>query len=407
MRIAFITFEYPPNIEGGAGIYAEKLAKELAIFGHEVHVLTPCFPECVREEVINGVYVHRVGVINKPYLLAISFWVNLRKTFNNLNRQLGGFDILHSNCLANLLIFQKTIPLIVTVHSLSSLILDAEKPSTFKRLFDRGENNYVIKYLERSILNRSDIVIANSLYTKKTLCADDTFSVKDTRIVVIPNGASMLCPNPLQKEEEYVIRKRLGLGNYPILLFVGRLVPRKGLNFLIQAIKILNKDGIQAKLIVVGDGSERLTYINLVTELNLNDQVIFTGFIDDNLLGKLYNISDIVAIPSINEPFGIVVLDAMMAGKPIVTFNSGAIPEILENNVNGILVTPEDPIAFSEAILKYLSNPEMAQIIGKKNLEEVLSRYSWREYAEELDRVYNSAIINNRDKEDGNIHNFQ
>ncbi len=398
MRVAFVTFEYPPKIEGGAGIYAVNLTKELVNIGHEVHVLTPFLTGSAREEVIDEVYVHRVSVINKPYLLAPSFWINLRKVFDCLNKQLGGFDILHGNNLTNLLIFQKKIPKIITVHSLSSLSLSAEKPNRFKRLFEKGENNYLFKYLERSTLNRSDIIIANSLYVKKAICADDIISVKESRIFVIPNGASIKIPNPLQRDEEFTMREKFGLGNYPIILFVGRLVPRKGLHFLIQAMKNLNKDEIRAKLIVVGDGPDRFAYTDLVNELNLNGQVIFTGYIDDNFLEKIYSLSDIVAIPSINEPFGIVVLDAMMAGKPIVAFDSGALPEILEDNVNGMLVKPEDPIAFSEALSKYLSDPELAQKVGRRNLEVVLSKYSWSKYAEKLDWVYNFAITKHRDE---------
>jgi len=397
MRVVFVTFEYPPKIEGGAGIYAANLAKELVDIGHEVHVLTPCLTGSVREEVIDGVYVHRVDVIDKPYLLALSFWINLREALSGLNRQLGGIDILHGNNLTNLLIFQKIIPQIVTVHSFSSLSINAEKPNVFKRLFDKGENNYFFKYLERSILNRSDIIIANSLYTKRAICADNKLSTKESKVFVIPNGASIRVIDPLQRDDKLAIRKEFNLGNYPIILFVGRLVPRKGLQFLIQAMKNLNKDEIRAKLIVVGDGSDRFTYINLVNELNLNNQVIFTGYIDDNLLEKIYSLSDIVAIPSINEPFGIVALDAMIAGKPIVAFDSGALPEILENNANGMLVKSKDPIAFSEALSKYLSDPELAQMVGRRNLEAVLSKYSWKKYAEELDRVYNFAIMKYRD----------
>jgi len=398
MRVAFVTFEYPPRIEGGAGIYAANLAKELANIGHEVHVLTPCLTGSIREEIIDGVYIHRVNVINKPYLLALSFWISLRKALDNFNRQLGGFDIIHGNNLTNLLIFQRTIPQIVTVHSLSSLSINAEKPNVFKRLFDKGENNCFFKYLECSILNRSDIIIANSLYTKKAICTDDEFSVKESKIFVIPNGASIKIADPLQRDEEFAMRNKLGLGNYPVILFVGRLVPRKGLHYLIQAMKNLNRDGIRAKLIVVGDGSDRFTYIDLVNELDLNDQVMFTGYIDSNFLEKIYSLSNVVAIPSINEPFGIVVLDAMMAGKPIVAFDSGALPEILEDNVNGILVKSEDPIAFSEALSKYLSDLDLAQKVGRRNLEEVLSKYSWGKYAEELDRVYNFAIMKHRDE---------
>ncbi|NLZ73186.1 MAG: glycosyltransferase family 4 protein [Bacteroidales bacterium] len=398
MRIAFVTFEYPPRIEGGAGIYAASLTKELVKIGHEVHVLTPCSTGSVREEVIDGVYVHRVDVIDKPYLLALSFWINLREALNSLNRQLKGVDILHGNNLTNLLIFQKTIPQIVTIHSLSSLSITAEKPNVFKRLFDKGENNYFFKNLERSILNRSDIIIANSLYTEKAIYADEKLSVKEPKVFVIPNGPSMKIINPLQRDEEFAIREKLNLGDCPIILFVGRLVPRKGLHFLIQAMKNLNESGIRAKLIAVGDGSDRYNCINLVNELNLNDQVIFTGYIDENLLKKLYSLSNIVAIPSINEPFGIVALDAMLAGKPIVAFDSGALPEILEDNVNGMLVEPEDPIAFSEALSKYLSDPELAQKVGRRNSEVALSKYSWRKYAEELDRVYNFAITEHRDE---------
>ena len=126
--------------------------------------------------------------------------------------------------------------------------------------------------------------------------------------------------------------------------------------------------------------------------MSLEKDVIFTGFVDKQTIGKIYSLSDIVAIPSLNEPFGIVVLEAMLFRKPIVGSNSGGIPEILQNNVNGQLIDPKDAFKFADALEKYLKNQDLSEKIGRLNREKVIKEFSWTKTAERTIEVYKMVV---------------
>ena len=177
-----------------------------------------------------------------------------------------------------------------------------------------------------------------------------------------------------------------------IILFVGRLILRKGLHLLLQAFKILRERITNVRLVVVGDGPERQRYLNQVKSMALEKDVIFTGFVDKTTLGKIYSLSDIVAIPSLNEPFGIVVLEAMLSRKPIVASNSGGIPEILQDNVNGRLVDPNDAFRFAEAMELFLKDKELSERIGRLNHKKVVENFTWARTAERTQEVYKMMI---------------
>lgn len=97
MKIAYITLEYPPIILGGMGVYSANLTRELANLGHEVHVIAPHFANSEKEELSDGVFVHRMSWVDKDYLRALSFWIDLRKKFYKIRKQVGGFDIVNGN----------------------------------------------------------------------------------------------------------------------------------------------------------------------------------------------------------------------------------------------------------------------------------------------------------------------
>ena len=391
MRIAFITFEYPPFIQGGAGVYAENVTKELAKLDHEVHVFTPHTTENEQYNTEQNIIIHRIKFINKPFLSAPSFWVNLRIQFKKIEKQVGGFDILHGNQSTDFFLTNNNIPHVVTIHSLSSTNLNAENPNIIKRITERGENNFINNYIEKCIIKRADLIIANSEYTKRSILSAYGYS-NINRIKVGYPGLSINRPFSLQESEEKKIRTFLNVDKKPIVLFVGRLVLRKGLHFLLPAFKVLLDQNIQAKLIVVGNGPKKRSYLKQVRDLNLSKDVVFTGLIDDSTLKKIYYLSDVVAIPSLNEPFGIVVLEAMAAKKPIVASNSGGIPEIIQNGINGQLIDPQDHSEFANAMKLYLEDKELSNQIGECNFKKVTEKFSWSKSAIQILEVYKMLL---------------
>jgi glycogen synthase len=393
MKIAFVTLEYPPFLIGGAGVYAVNLTRELANLGHEVHVIAPLFANSKEHEGDNGVSIHRINYIHKDYLLLLSFWISLSRKFKKISKEVGGFDIVNGNQISDFPLSDTGNPHVVTMHSLALTSAEAEKPSRLKRIVERGErgeSSFFSKVIENSIVNRADLLIMNSQYMKRSLLR--TYGFPESKIKVIYPGVSIEHQFKITLDEERLLRSRLNVEHNLIILFVGRLVLRKGLHFLLQAFRILRERITNVSLVVVGDGPERQRYFNQVESMGLGKDVVFTGFVDKTTLGKIYSLSDVVAIPSLNEPFGIVVLEAMSFGKPVVGSNSGAIPEILQDNLNGRLIDPKNALRFAEAMELYLRDTDLSEKIGRLNYRKVVEDFSWAKTAEQTLGVYKMMV---------------
>lgn len=395
MRIAFITFEYPPFVQGGAGSYAKNLVREISKENHEIVVIAPKMSDNKIMSVENGVTIYRLPIINTPFLRYLSFLVSLRVNYKNIIKQVGEFDIIHANqstdfSLTNNLI---GIPRVVTVHSLTSTNVNAEKPNVFKRVIEKGENNYFSQYVEKKVLKRADVIIANSTYTKESIFS--AYKFHNSKVRVIYNGI-FIKPCKFKNEE---LKINMGLGDDQIILFVGRLVHRKGLTFLLNAFEVLMDKGSKIKLIVVGTGAEVHKYTHHVKKMGIEKNVVFMGYVDDMTLKKLYCLSDVVAIPSLNEPFGIVVLEAMQAKKPIVASNSGAIPELIQDRINGRLIDPQDSLEFAEAIELYIGNKELSEKVGRLNYDKVVENFTWTKTAEQTCKIYEMLLKKNQSEQ--------
>lgn len=398
MKIAFVTFEYPPNLVGGAGTYARYIVKELAKLGHEIHVITPRSKEWKEELTNDGISLHGVRNLNLPYFSAVSSMLKLRPVISAINKNIGGFDILQENSQHSFQLFFQflprqilSIPHLVTIHSLSYQTTSAVHSSFLRRMTDRGEENYLTQFSEMAILPRADKLIANSLYTKNILVS--RYGVQESKVQVIYMGH----PELELKNSDTKTRMSIPMLDTikePILLFVGRLVARKGLHHLLQAALELKKRKVAFKLVVVGTGPEENLYRNQVRELELERYVIFTGFVDDRKLKELYKASDVVTVPSINEPFGLVVLEAMFAAKPIVASKTGGIPEIVENHANGALVYPQNTEEYADALQHFLQDRETSIRIGEANRKKASEKFTWKACAQQLSQTYQTLLEN-------------
>lgn len=389
MKIAFITFQYPPFVQGGSGTYAYNLAKELARLGHEVHVITPRVVGYDKELVEEGLVVHRLSFLNKPFLAALSFWFSLRKEFPSLKRQAGGFDIVHDNGLSAFSLSPKAVfcPRVVTIHHLARTTLKALEASLLDRVRNlRGEIG-ISPVIERLCMKRADRIIAVSQHTKRDIV--DTYGLPESMIEVIYHGVR---PEDyvVAEKEKVKLRSTLGINLQPMILFVGRLSPRKGVDILLRALPpVLAK--VEVKLVLVGSGNQR-DYRQLAQSLGVSDKAIFLGRVPDNTLRLLYSSCDLFVLPSRLEGLGIVILEAMAAGKPIVATNVGGIPELIESGQNGILVEADEEGKLASAIIKVLSDKSLAKTIGGNNMKKARERYSWEVAARKAEHVYNELI---------------
>jgi len=392
MKIAFITFEHPPFVQGGVGTYAKNITRGLAKLGNEVHVTAPRLKECASYEVKDGVLIHRVDFIDRPLLRAPSFWLGLRGTFRRIEQELAGFDIIHGNGTSDFSLgrgFTGKIPRVITVHHLARDVVDILRPSVFNRIRDVGGEVGLAPFIEGACIQRADKIIAVSEYTKAKLVS--IYNVPCNKISVIYNGWEEKNFAFSQKEKDGVRDKYNIIKDKPIVLFVGRVDDkRKGLDILLRAFKIVLSK-MDASLVVAGSGN-RKPYKALLSSLGITSQVIFTGFVDNATLAKLYLICDIFVCPSRLEGFGLTILDAMAAGKPVVATKVGAIPEIVRDKENGFLVESDNKDELALAITQLLSNGSQAKTMGESNIKKVQEHYSWEISAQKVERLYSDLI---------------
>jgi glycosyltransferase involved in cell wall biosynthesis len=389
MKVAFITFEYPPFVQGGAGVYAYNLVNELAKLGHEVHVIAPRAPGTEKESVEESIFIHRLGFLNKPFLAAISFWFSLRKDFSSLKKRAGGFDIVHSNGLSAFSLRRKAIssPFVITIHHLTKTTLKTLGANLTARVRNlRGEAG-ISSIIEPYCIRRADRIIAVSQFTKRDIV--NIYGIPESKIEVIYHGVQP--DNYVFPEEARLkLRSSLGIESQPMALFVGRLVPRKGVDILLRALPRVIKE-MDVKLVLAGSGNQS-HYQQLAEALDVSDKVTFLGRVPDETLNLLYASCDVFVLPSRLEGLGIVIIEAMAAGKPVIATNAGGIPELIEAGQNGILTEAGNEGELASAIIKVLGDRSLSRTIGENNTRKVQERYSWESAALKAEQLYSDLV---------------
>lgn len=260
--------------------------------------------------------------------------------------------------------------------------------------------DYLFANLERYAVNRADKVIIASKAMGKDLVSGGCL---ENKIVHIPYGIDIdkFRPNP----EGLSIRQELGISPQTSLVgMVSRFHPWKGHKYFLDSAKIILGKKSDTKFLIVGDicfdehKKYREEIYQLVEKLGLSDKVIFTGTRVD--IEKVYNALDIFVLPSLREPFGIVVLEAQACQVPVVATDVGGVSEVFLNNKSGLLVSPGDSNALAEAVIHLLNNKEMARKMGAAGREWVKSVYSKDAMAKKTQNLY----IDMCQKKDGKNH---
>jgi glycosyltransferase involved in cell wall biosynthesis len=217
------------------------------------------------------------------------------------------------------------------------------------------------------------------------------FNLPYNKVDVIPNAidASMYqTSSDLGK-----VRQRYGVGyGEKMVLCVGRLVPQKGVEYFIRAIPLIAKRFPEAKYIIVGEGWSRDLLEAEARSSGYAHRIIFTGFASDKEVIDLMNSADVLVVPSIYEPFGIVALEGMATGVPVVASRVGGLTEIIDHDRTGIFVYPRDPESIAWGIGKILSDSDHARFITKNAKEELHKSYSWEAVAIKTVEVYKKVV---------------
>ena len=239
---------------------------------------------------------------------------------------------------------------------------------------------------EGEAAKNATLTVTISKYSVKKI--QHFYGVDKTKIRIVPNGVDTQKFKPAKNC--YALKRQLGINNKPTILFVGRLIPRKGLNFLTEAAKQIIKEHHQTKFLIAGNGPLKNNLITHIKKTNLTKNFTILGDINEKTLPALYNCADIFALPSIQEGQGITLLEAQATAKPVVAFNVGGIPEAVLNQETGLLTKP-DSNKLADAILKLLENKSLREKMGNKARKFVVNNFSWDICAKKMLKVYHEA----------------
>jgi glycosyltransferase involved in cell wall biosynthesis len=358
MNILMFNYEYPP-LGGGGGVVHALLAAELART-HRVCVVTSAFEGLPRHEVREGVEIFRIPVLRRTQLSTASL-LSLLSYPPSVWARTGGllrgkrFDLVNAHFAVPtgpgslFLARRKRIPHVLTVHG--GDIYDPSKRLSPHRIPP-------IRAVVSAVLRRSAVVVANSVNTRAHVQGYYGFSGP---IEVIPWGIR-------QHAVPALSRRSLGLPENVFLgVTVGRLIPRKALDVLLRA--LARPENAPVHLVVIGTGPERDSLLALAARLGIERRVIFSGQVEETRKWQILAASDAYLSSTMHEGFGLVYLEGMASGLPIVTPDFGGQSDFLKDGETGYLVPAGDEPALAAAIACLHRHRDSSARMGRRNLE--------------------------------------
>ncbi|MDH5459950.1 MAG: glycosyltransferase family 4 protein [Candidatus Bathyarchaeota archaeon] len=395
VKLGYFVSHFPYNLSydanyfkrythGGAETAAYHLSLEMAKKGHKVTVFSTSINAKNSFENYNNMNVYRFATPIRIGRGNFSLGIFIGPIQHDV-------DLVHAHIstppadLAGLLDSKiRKIPLVVTYHG------DAIESygTLIRRAIVSFHNNYVLG----KILSHARVIICPS----RNFAQESRFLGEYAdKIVIIPNGVDATkFEIPYSKEE---CREKLNLPfDEEIILFVGNLIEYKGINVLLRSMLMVVRKVRKTRLVIVGDGKIRRDLENLSVQLGLSKYVNFVGFADENLKPLYYRAADIFVLPSTmrTESFGLVNLEAMACGLPIVASNIGGIPDVVKDYENGLLVPPKDVEALANSVVCLLEDAELRHAMSERGKMSIKS-YSWRNNADSTERVYEEILEKN------------
>ena len=380
-----VTWEYPPRVVGGISRHCHGLAKALVQKNQEVHLITLEFPGAPSYEVDEGVYLHRVSIeLGHPHFLT---WTLLFNHF--IEKRVGQIfqdykpDIIHAHdwlvatSSISMKYYLKT-PLVATIHS-----TEVGRAGGL-----HSPDSYTINGLEWWVTYEAKRVIVTSEAMRREVL--DQFHLPQEKVNVIPNAIDLEKFN-LEVDTDRV-RSKYALPYEKVVLFVGRLTPQKGAEYLIRAAPMILERHPEAKIVIAGDGWLREDLETLAKRVDKTGKILFTGFLSDRELIEIMLCADVLVVPSVYEPFGIVALEGMAAGVPVVASEIDGLAEIVKNEKTGVTVYPRNSDSIAWGVNRVLSDPGYAKWLSKNAKEYVQKTYNWQITAEKTISLYHEAV---------------
>ena len=385
MKIGTVIPWFPSHASGEKllGIFYYRQSKKLVEMGHEIFIITIQRPNMPKFEIMDGISVYRFPSYTISKIgYEIPHFIKLTQTIKKVcnEHKLDVLEFATQDFLTSIpaLYIKKwiNVPVIVTVNGLPGI-------SWFSgnRIVD-GAGYLYTNLIGKRIIKAADgaRLLSSSLY-------DDLlkFGVDGERMRTIHRGVDTTVFNPYY--DEYDVRKELGINNI-FILFVGRLIKMKGVEYLIRAVKDLIPLYGNLKLVIVGDGDAREEYERMASSIKEN--VIFTGYRSDAY--RFMCAADIVVLPSLCEGCPNIVLEAMACGTPVIASRVGAVPDIIENDKTGIIVEQKDVEGLKKALVQLIEDQELAKKMGERGRERIEKYFTWDAICKKLEGFYEEMV---------------
>lgn len=372
IRIAVIIQRYLPLI-GGMESQTHAQICRLPQEAFEMHVITRRHANLPAYEVMDGIHVHRVPIFGPKITTSLSYTLGALALLRRLHP-----DILHANELLSASLIGALAkrfwgwPLLITPHRggpigdvqrLHQKLFGAQRMAAFATLADR--------FIAISEEIGDELIGAGA---------------PPERLTHIPNGVNIRHFQPPDETRRAALRERLKLPlDSLVVVFSGRLAPEKRVNFLVQAWPTVRATFPQARLLILGEGSERPSL-----EAAAGEGIRFVGYVDN--VADYLAASDLFVLPSIAEGISGAMLEAMSSGLPVLVTSVGAAPQVITHGENGWLIPPDEPQAVQQALLHLLSDVALRQKMGRAARRHIEEHYALDKIAMRLEQVYRQVF---------------
>lgn len=375
---------------GGMNVYIREMAQELGKRGHAVDIYTrEHHPQ--HEQVLslgrNVTLVHLEAGGNEemPKVALYTCLQNFICGVENFRKSADArYNLIHSHYWLSGLVGKQLqawwhVPHVVMFHTLGAI----------KNSIGIGEDETELRIeSEREIVTSCDLVIASTESEKAELIRH--YNATPAKISVIPCGVNLDLFQPVDKK---MARKELNLNSQKVILFVGRIEPLKGLDKLLRAVTHLNGREAPLLLIVGGDEHSRDQLRALrktADELRIADRITFAGSVSQEKLPLFYSAADVCVIPSYYESFGMVALESLACGTPIVATDVGGMRQIVRNEKMGHIVSDNSPHKLADAMSRLLYS--QAKMQDRRIRREAIAEFSWATIADRLLQEYSRLL---------------
>ncbi|MDR0493282.1 MAG: glycosyltransferase family 4 protein [Nitrososphaerota archaeon] len=280
-------------------------------------------------------------------------------------------------------------PFIHTIHGVLADEYEQAKLNGYQTFSGRVANNFMLHLarLEKQMAQDADLIVTISGYSLEKI--QHHYGIDTGKVRIVPNGVDIGRFKPANAD---AAKQQFGLGTEQCVLFVGSLIPRKGLPFLVETAKRVIAKRADIKFLIAGDGPLRRNLHETIKSAGLTANFLFLGQVKDEVLPLLYNCADVFILPSVQEGQGIVLLEAQSSGKPVVAFDIGGVNEAVRNGETGLLVDRGDVDGFAEAVLKLIGDGVLRERMGLNGRRVVSENYTWELCAQKMFKVYRESL---------------